>query len=74
MATRAVLVPTYRALGIDWDPDTVGSIYDIAPEVDMSNVIDAIVGVVGEERAMVPTSIDAATLASAREFAPLHVP
>ena len=73
-ATRAVLVPTYRALGIDWDPGTVGSIHDIAPEVEVSNVIDAIVGVVGEERTIVPTSIDAATLAGAREFAPLHVP
>ena len=73
-ATRAVLVPTYRALGIDWDPDTVGSVHDIAPDIDVSHVIDAIVGVIGEERILVPTSIDASTLAGARELAPLHVP
>jgi lipoate-protein ligase A len=72
--TREVLVSTYRALGIEWDPNTVGSIGDIGPAVDVSDVIDAMVGVVGEERDVVLTSIDAATHASARELAPLHVP
>ena len=73
-STRAVLVPTYRALGIDWDPGTVGSIHDIAPNIGVSHMIDAIVGVVEEERVVVPTPIDAATLADARKLAPLHVP
>ncbi|MGB5565493.1 MAG: lipoate--protein ligase family protein [Acidimicrobiia bacterium] len=72
--TRAVLVPTYRALRIDWDPDTVGSIHDIAPGIEVSDMIDAIVRVVGEEAAIMPASIGAATLASAREYAPLHIP
>jgi lipoate-protein ligase A len=73
-ATRDVLVPTYGALGIEWDPGTVGSIQDVAPALDVATVIDAMVSVVGEERAITPTSISAATLDSARGFAPLHVP
>jgi lipoate-protein ligase A len=72
--TREVLVRTYQALGIDWDPDTVGSIHDVVPNLGVSSVIDAIVGVVGEEQAIVPSAISAATLAKARELARLHVP
>lgn len=72
--TRDVLVPTYRSLGIGWDPGTVGSINDIAPEIDVQNVIDAIVEVLAEQRSIVPMSVDAATLAGARELAPLHIP
>jgi lipoate-protein ligase A len=72
--TRSVLVPTYRALGIEWDSATVGSIRDITPEIDMRTVIDSIVGIVGEERPIAPTAIDPTTLAGARERAPLHLP
>lgn len=73
-ATRDVLVPTYRALGIDWDPSTVGSINDITPDVDVPTVIDTIVGVVAEQQPIVPASVDAKTLARGRELASLHVP
>jgi lipoate-protein ligase A len=72
--TRDVLVPTYRALGIEWEPGTVGSINDVAPDLDVSTVIDVIVEVVGEEHRIVPTTVSPATLAGARELAPRHVP
>ena len=72
--TRDVLVPTYRALGIEWEPGTVGSINDVAPGLDVSTVIDAIVEVVGEEHRIAPTTVSPATLAGARELAPRHVP
>lgn len=73
-ATRDILVPTYRALAIEWDPSTVGSISDITPGIRVPTVIDAILGVLGEQREIVPMSVDAETLARGRELAPLHIP
>lgn len=73
-AIRDVLVPTYSALAIEWNPATVGSINDIIPGVDASDVINAIVKAIEEDREIVPISIDPVTLARARELAPLHVP
>ena len=73
-AIRDVLVPTYSELAIEWNPATVGSINDIIPGVDASDVINAIVKAIEEDREIVPISIDPVTLARARELAPLHVP
>lgn len=73
-ATRDILVPTYRALDIEWDHTTVGSINDIVPGVDVQDVIDTIVSVVAEQRTIVPMQVDPETLSRARELAPLHIP
>lgn len=38
---RNVLVPVYRALGLDWDPRTAGSLADRSPGIDNQLVIGA---------------------------------
>lgn len=73
-AVQDVLVPTYAALGIDMDPATIGSVNDIAPGVEVANVIDAIDEVLREDHTIMPTSIEPATLERARELAPSHLP
>ena len=40
---RDVLVPVYRALGLDWDPRTAGAIADRAPGVDTDVVSNAVI-------------------------------
>ncbi len=39
---RDILVPVYGALGLDWDPDTTGSVRDEAPGVSYDDVQKAI--------------------------------
>lgn len=39
---RSVLVDVYRALGLDWDPATVGSVQDTAPGVTVEDVTAAV--------------------------------
>ncbi len=40
---RAVLAATYPALGLEWDPATVGCVADGAPGVTVADVADALV-------------------------------
>ena len=40
---REVLVPVYRALGLDWRPETTGSVEDEVPGVTWAAVADALV-------------------------------
>lgn len=40
---RDVLVPVYRALGLDWDPRTAGSLADGSPGIDTGGVASAII-------------------------------
>ena len=44
---RDVLIPVYRALGLDWDPRTSGSLADLAPGLDTNRVTTAILGELG---------------------------
>src|SRR5919204_4068174 len=39
---REVLVPVYEALGIDWEPATVGSVQDEAPGITPADVEEAL--------------------------------
>lgn len=39
---RDVLIPVYRALGLDWDPRTAGSLADRSPGLTMDLVMEAI--------------------------------
>ena len=41
-AIRAVLVDVYRALGIDWRPETAGSLADVAPAPALDAVAAAL--------------------------------
>jgi octanoyl-[GcvH]:protein N-octanoyltransferase len=40
---REVLVPVYRALGIDWRPETAGSLADVAPAPSLEALAGALV-------------------------------
>ena len=44
---RDVLIPVYRALGLDWDPRTSGSLADLAPGLDTNRVTTAILSELG---------------------------
>jgi octanoyl-[GcvH]:protein N-octanoyltransferase len=39
---RDVLIPVYRALGLDWDPRTAGSLADRSPGLTIAMVMDSI--------------------------------
>lgn len=73
-AVRDALVPIYGALGIEWDPATVGAVQDIAPGIPIEAVIGSIIETVAEAASLREAPIDDRTLARARELAPLHVP
>ena len=70
---KEILVPVYAALGLDWLPETTGSVADEVPDVRWDDVADAIVdryrGRYGLERA----ALDEDTLALARTLAPEHL-
>ena len=67
---RDVLVPVYDALGLDWDPETTGSVADEIGPVAFEDVVAAI-------RAELPpldeVALDDATLALAERLEPEHL-
>jgi len=73
-AVRDILVPTYKALGIEWNPETVGAVQDIATGITVEAVVESILETVAETASLYEAPIDDRTLARARERAPLHVP
>lgn len=68
---RDILVPVYRALGIDWDPSTVGSLADLGPgpTAEFEAVSEAITAAFGRQRELVERDLDPATEAEAAETA-----
>jgi lipoate-protein ligase A len=62
---RDVLVPVYDALGVPWDPETVGSIEDEVGPVSVAEVADAVQDAFARRLDLVPGTPDAATLAEA---------
>jgi lipoate-protein ligase A len=66
---REVLIPVYRALGLEWQPATAGALQDRIPGVTLDDAADAILAELGERATVVDASIDAGTmhLASALE-------
>jgi len=71
---RDVLIPVYRALGLDWDPRTSGALADRAPGLDNSKVASAIVSAMSGrfdiERGELPDSV----IEEARTLLPDHLP
>ena len=71
---RDVLIPVYRALGLDWDPRTSGALADRSPGLDNVKVIQAIIGAMGEhfdlDRGVLPDSI----IETARALTSDHMP
>lgn len=71
---RDVLIPVYRALGIDWDPRTAGSLADRSPGITVPLVIAAI-----ERRFRTRYPLEVGTLpdfvlAEAEKLVPEHLP
>ncbi|WP_411266192.1 biotin/lipoate A/B protein ligase family protein [Arthrobacter sp. AFG7.2] len=46
---RKVLVESYAALGLDWDPATAGAVDDLVPGVDVAAVEDALLATYAEQ-------------------------
>lgn len=69
---REALVPTYEALGLEWDPATAGSIDDEVPSLSVAQVEEAIVSRLAERYELRDTRIDAETLALAERLESDH--
>jgi lipoate-protein ligase A len=69
---RSVLAPVYDALGLAWDPATVGSIEDEIGEVELAAVEDAILARLRETYDLTEGELDPATLELASRLEPNH--
>lgn len=69
---RDVLVPVNEALGIDWDPVTVGSVQDEVSSITWEETEEAIVSAFADRRSIVRGTIGEATLDLARSLEPEH--
>jgi len=72
--TRDALVPVYRALGLEWDPVTAGSLQDVAPAVTMQAAATAIETELGKRAVVEPAVLEGETIQLAERLAPEHVP
>jgi octanoyl-[GcvH]:protein N-octanoyltransferase len=71
-ALRAVLEDVYRALELDWDPSTLAAVEDEVPGARLEEVEQAVLAAYGERHALVPWTLDDATLATARRLESWH--
>ncbi len=69
---RDILVPVYDALGLSWDPSTVGSIGDVVPGITVPDVAEVFAEELAEGATLVPTDVTSDTLERARTLAPDH--
>jgi len=65
---RDALVPVYAALGLDWRPETAGSVVDEVGPLAWESVRDALLAEVGARCALERAALDEAVLARAREL------
>jgi octanoyl-[GcvH]:protein N-octanoyltransferase len=74
---RDVLIPVYEALGLAWDPATVGAVESELGRTDRAAwtaVRDALVAEYAREYELVEAELDPETIALARRLAPEHRP
>ena len=71
-AIRSVLIPVYRALGLDWDPATVGSLRDEVPGVTWEEAERAILSRFEERFDLVEAPLGPSTLVLAHQLEPQH--
>ncbi len=71
---RDVLIPVYRALDLDWDPRTSGSLSDRAPGLDNQKVTGAIVAALSERLELTPGHLPGPIIESARLRVPDYLP
>jgi octanoyl-[GcvH]:protein N-octanoyltransferase len=69
---REALLPTYDALGLDWDPKTAGSIEDEVGETTTRRVEEAIVARLAERYELGEVKLDSRTLALAETLESEH--
>ena len=69
---RDALVPTYDALGLDWDPATAGSVEDEVSGAGVAQLEDAILARLAERYELTDTRIDPETLALAERLESDH--
>ena len=69
---RDVLNPVYRALELDWNPETVGALEDETPGISLENVEEALLSQVALGSDLTPKNLDRSTVElaerSARRF------
>ena len=68
-----VLTPVYRELGIDWKPETTGSLRDELGQVDRNEVIQAVLDEFAVDYRLYDGSLSPDTLALARKLEPEHL-
>jgi lipoate-protein ligase A len=71
---RNVLIPVYRALGLDWDPRTAGSLADRSPGITVKLVMDAIEDQFRRRFDVVEGRLPPAVLAEADSLVADHLP
>jgi octanoyl-[GcvH]:protein N-octanoyltransferase len=69
---RDVLVPTYRALSLDWDPATAGSVEDEIGEIGLGAVEESILAQLAERYELIDQELDPETLELATRLEPEH--
>jgi lipoate-protein ligase A len=69
---RDVLVPVYAALGLDWRPETTGSLADERPGIGWEHAAEALAREYASRYDLEPTELDADTLALAERLVPEH--
>jgi len=69
---RTVLTDVYAALGLEWDPATVGAVADEAPDVSLEDMRRALLADYARRYHLVPAAIGEPALARARELLERH--
>jgi len=69
---RDALVPTYEALGLDWDPATAGSVQDEVRTATVDEAAKAILARLAERYELRDTDLDPETLALAKRLESDH--
>jgi octanoyl-[GcvH]:protein N-octanoyltransferase len=69
---RDVLVPVYRALGLEWDPETAGSLEDEVAGLSWDQAVEALRAAFSKRHDLVPGEVSPAVLALAEQLAPNH--
>jgi lipoate-protein ligase A len=71
---RDVLVPVYRALGLDWDPRTAGSLADQSPGITTELVMRSIERRLGEHFSLEEGDLPAGLVDRAKDLLGEHLP
>lgn len=71
---RDVLIPVYRALGVDWDPRTAGALADRSAGTKMSDVSSAVIRRLADIADVEEGSIPGAIIEQGRSIIERHIP